>query len=39
MRYIIVIATKRGDWEECRIGFPSLTFQNPEEDSESSIYQ
>ena len=24
-------ATKRGDRGECHIGFPSLTFQNPEE--------
>ena len=28
---IIVIATERGERGECHIGFPSLTFQNPEE--------
>ena len=30
-RYIIVTATERGDRGKCRIGFPSLTFQNHEE--------
>ena len=37
IRYIIVTATERGDRGECRIGFPSLTFQNPEEGGGSSI--
>ena len=27
----VVTATERGDRGECHIGFPSLTFQNPEE--------
>ena len=27
----IVTVTERGDRGECRFGFPSLTFQNPEE--------
>ena len=31
IRYIIVTAAERGDRGECRIGFPSLTCQNPEE--------
>ena len=35
IRYIIVTATERGDRGECRIGFPSLTFQNPEEGENS----
>ena len=39
MKYdgIIVTATERGDRGEYRIGFPSLTFQNPED--EGSIYE
>ena len=39
---IIVTATERKDRGECRIGFPSLTFQNPEEGgiaSETSVYE
>ena len=35
VRYIIVTATERGDRGECRIGFPSLTFQNSEEGGNS----
>ena len=31
IRYITVSATERGDRRECHIGFPSLSFQNPEE--------
>ena len=27
----IVTATERGDRGDCHIGYPSLTFQNPEE--------
>ena len=31
IRYIIVTDTERRDRGECRIGFPTLNFQNPEE--------
>ena len=31
IRYIIVTASERGDRGECHNGFPSQTFQNPEE--------
>ena len=36
IQYIIVTATERGDREEHRIGFTSLTFQNPEEGGNKS---
>ena len=28
---ILLLLPLRGDREECHFGFPSLTFQNPEE--------